>query len=88
MLQKLKIDVPSRNGTIRVGATIGIATSPADATDAETLMALADQLMYVGKKAGRNRVVTIDDLPSETKHNRPKRWWQFLGANSRRKRWA
>jgi diguanylate cyclase (GGDEF)-like protein/PAS domain S-box-containing protein len=88
MLQKLKIDVPSRNGTIRVGATIGIATSPADATDAETLMALADQLMYVGKKAGRNRVVTIDDLPSETKHSRPKRWWQFLGANSRRKRWA
>jgi diguanylate cyclase (GGDEF)-like protein len=65
ILDKLQIEVPSPNGIIRVGCTVGIALCPADATDAHGLMALADRLMYVGKKSGRNRVVTISELGGE-----------------------
>jgi diguanylate cyclase (GGDEF)-like protein/PAS domain S-box-containing protein len=60
ILHELQIDVPAPHGMIRVGCTLGIATCPGDATDAEGLMALADRLLYVGKKDGRNQVVTAD----------------------------
>ncbi len=62
ILDKLQIRIPSPSGTIRVGCTVGIATCPTDATDTEGLMALADRLMYVGKKGGRNRVITVNEL--------------------------
>jgi diguanylate cyclase (GGDEF)-like protein len=65
ILNKLQIKIPSPKGIIRVGCTVGIATCPADATDIEGLMTLADQLMYVGKKSGRNQVVTVDRLRAE-----------------------
>jgi diguanylate cyclase (GGDEF)-like protein/PAS domain S-box-containing protein len=62
ILHKLQTTIPSPQGMIKVGCTVGIATCPADAGDAEGLMTLADRLMYVGKKSGRNRVVTASDL--------------------------
>jgi diguanylate cyclase (GGDEF)-like protein/PAS domain S-box-containing protein len=62
ILDRLQIDVPSPNGAIRVGCTVGIATCPIDASDPRELMVLADQLMYFGKKCGRNRLVTVEDL--------------------------
>jgi diguanylate cyclase (GGDEF)-like protein len=62
ILHKLQIEVPAPIGMIRLGCTLGIATCPGDATDAEGLMALADRLLYVGKKDGRNQVVTSDQL--------------------------
>ena len=62
VVEKLRIDVPSPTGLIRVGCTVGVALYPADATDAKGLLALSDQLMYVGKKGGRNRLVTAIDL--------------------------
>ena len=65
ILDKLQIEVPSPNGIIHVGCTVGIAMCPADATDAHGLLALADRLMYVGKKSGRNRVVTVNELAGE-----------------------
>ena len=62
ILRKLQIEVPAPAGMIRVGCTLGIASCPGDAIDAEGLMALADRLLYVGKKDGRNQVVTADQL--------------------------
>ena len=62
ILKKLQIEVPSPSGIIRVGCTIGVAVYPAAATRSQELLALADRLMYLGKKNGRNRIVTIDEL--------------------------
>jgi diguanylate cyclase (GGDEF)-like protein len=62
---ELQIPVPTPDGDIAVGATIGIALWPQDATSAEGLLHAADQVMYVGKRRGRNRVVTTDELEAE-----------------------
>ena len=62
IVEKLRIDVPSPTGLIRVGCTVGVAMYPADASDPKGLLALADRLMYVGKKSGRNRLVTVNEL--------------------------
>jgi diguanylate cyclase (GGDEF)-like protein/PAS domain S-box-containing protein len=62
VVEKLRIDVPSPAGIIRVGCTVGVALYPADAPDPAGLLALADRLMYVGKKSGRNRLVTANEL--------------------------
>jgi diguanylate cyclase (GGDEF)-like protein len=62
---ELQMDIPSTHGAIPVGATIGIALYPQDAVDAEGLLHAADQVMYVGKRRGRNRVVTTDELKGE-----------------------
>jgi GGDEF domain-containing protein len=75
ILNKLQIKMPSPNGVIQVGCTVGIATSP-EAADAENLMILADQLLYVGKKHGRNRVITQSDL--ETRALQSKHSWRDL----------
>jgi diguanylate cyclase (GGDEF)-like protein/PAS domain S-box-containing protein len=64
ILDRLQIEVPSSHGTIHVGCTVGIATCPVDASDPRELMVLADQLMYFGKKSGRNRLVTVNELDS------------------------
>lgn len=71
IVNKLQISIPSPNGLIRVGCTVGIATCPADATDTEGLMALADRLMLVGKKSGRNRVVTVNELAGDARASHP-----------------
>ena len=62
IVEKLRIDVPAPTGLIRVGCTVGVAMYPADAPDPKGLLALADRLMYVGKKGGRNRLVTVNEL--------------------------
>lgn len=62
VVEKLRIDVPSPAGVIRVGCTVGVAMYPADASDPKGLLALADRLMYVGKKGGRNRLMTVNEL--------------------------
>ncbi len=48
---------PSGNLTV----TLGVATFPADATDLETLLKQADDCLYMGKRAGKNRVVSVGD---------------------------
>jgi diguanylate cyclase (GGDEF)-like protein len=40
-----------------VRATVGYALAPSDGTDAATLLKAADEAMYSGKQAGKNRVV-------------------------------
>ncbi|TGQ65618.1 diguanylate cyclase [Mesorhizobium sp. M00.F.Ca.ET.186.01.1.1] len=62
ILERLQIKVPTPTGTIQVGCTVGVAMYPAEATDSEALIALADRLMYVGKKSGRNRLVTVKEM--------------------------
>ena len=62
VVEKLRIDVPSPAGVIRVGCTVGVALYPDDADDPKGLLALSDRLMYVGKKSGRNRLVTVNEL--------------------------
>ncbi len=44
-----------------ITVTIGTASFPTDATDGTSLIARADAALYVGKRAGRNRVVTASE---------------------------
>ncbi|WP_095082719.1 sensor domain-containing diguanylate cyclase [Mesorhizobium sophorae] len=62
ILERLRIRVPTPNGAIQVGCTVGVAMYPAEAAGSEALIALADRLMYIGKKGGRDRLVTADAL--------------------------
>jgi diguanylate cyclase (GGDEF)-like protein len=62
---ELQFAVPASHGEIPVGATIGVALYPQDAVDADGLLHAADQVMYVGKRRGRNRVVTTDELKAQ-----------------------
>lgn len=62
ILEKLQIKVTSPGGIISVGCTIGVAVNPVEAARSEELLVMADRLMYIGKKDGRNRIVTVDQL--------------------------
>ncbi|MGX5848584.1 diguanylate cyclase domain-containing protein [Mesorhizobium sp. PL10] len=64
ILERLRIKVPAPNGDIQVGCTVGVAMYPAEAGDCDALVALADRLMYVGKKSGRNRLVMAEEMAS------------------------
>jgi diguanylate cyclase (GGDEF)-like protein len=50
-------EVPLDHTTIRFTASFGIATLNEDDRDASTVIARADQALYVAKEGGRNRVV-------------------------------
>lgn len=65
VLERLRIKVPAPGGDIHVGCTVGVAIYPTEAADPDALVALADRLMYIGKKNGRDRLVTTDALGSE-----------------------
>jgi diguanylate cyclase (GGDEF)-like protein len=59
-IAELRIEVPSSPGGVEVGdlsVSIGGATSPADGTQLNDLLKVADAAMYAAKDAGRNRVV-------------------------------
>jgi diguanylate cyclase (GGDEF)-like protein len=47
---------------LQIGLSVGIASYPFDAQDYATLVRLADQAMYLAKRAGGNRVRTANDL--------------------------
>ncbi len=47
---------------LHVGLSVGIASFPFDAQDYPTLVKLADQAMYLGKREGGSRVRTANDL--------------------------
>jgi diguanylate cyclase (GGDEF)-like protein len=61
ILEALRFAVATAAGPIHVGCTIGIATCPMDATDPRELTNIADRMMYVGKKAGRNRIISTSE---------------------------
>lgn len=62
ILENLRIPQPSPKGIIQVGCTIGVAVTPGDADNLPELMTRADQLMYIGKKRGKNRLITMADI--------------------------
>jgi diguanylate cyclase (GGDEF)-like protein len=47
---------PTEQGNLRVTASIGLATWPGAAPDADTLVEAADKALYRAKEGGRNRV--------------------------------
>ncbi|CAN5485056.1 hypothetical protein BH10PSE7_BH10PSE7_15860 [soil metagenome] len=68
ILEQLQIEVLSPRGPIKVGCTVGMALCPSDAIDPRGLLAVADQLMYVGKKGGRNQTVCSAALSGEGRY--------------------
>ncbi|MER8466883.1 sensor domain-containing diguanylate cyclase [Mesorhizobium sp. M1396] len=65
ILERLQIKIPAPDSAIQIGCTVGVAMYPLDAADSDALVALADRLMYIGKKSGRNRLVTAGELTAE-----------------------
>ncbi|OJA04250.1 GGDEF domain-containing protein [Halomonas sp. QHL1] len=47
--------------------TIGVAATNTDAVDLESLITRADQMLYVGKRGGRNQVVVCRDARSDSR---------------------
>jgi diguanylate cyclase (GGDEF)-like protein len=65
-----------------IGASIGVATHPADGRSATELIAVADAGLYGAKDAGGDRVATRDDLPEPGAAEGP------VGSGARRPRQA
>ena len=70
ILDNLHLKVAAPGYEIHVGCTVGVALCPKDARDAQELIAVADRLMYVGKKNGRHRLVTAADLDTQARARR------------------
>ncbi|HWE61138.1 MAG TPA: diguanylate cyclase, partial [Chloroflexota bacterium] len=51
------------DGSVRIGASIGVATVPIHATTRAELIRTADQAQYAAKHAGKGRIGTPDDVP-------------------------
>ncbi len=65
ILKELSGSYPVGHHTIRVGATIGVAMSPAESS--EHLLRFADSAMYAAKGGGRGRVQMFDaELAAQT----------------------
>ena len=60
------IDFVLREGTCRVGITVGYAIAPRDGADAAQLLRRADAAMYGGKQEGKGRVRRAMPEPAPT----------------------
>ncbi|UOM33121.1 sensor domain-containing diguanylate cyclase [Acuticoccus sp. I52.16.1] len=54
-----------QEGTLRIGASFGIAIYPDDAADGQEIVSLADRAMYAAKNSGKNCVRTASEVPSD-----------------------
>ncbi len=62
ILNLLAVIQPGGNADVRISASIGIALFPQDGTDADLLVRLADNAMYLAKSTGRSRIVNASKL--------------------------
>jgi diguanylate cyclase (GGDEF)-like protein len=63
-----RVPLVATDGTLKVTASIGVASLPDSAGDVESLIAAADTALYAAKRGGKNRVVvasaaTTDGAP-------------------------
>ncbi|MDQ6875689.1 MAG: diguanylate cyclase [Actinomycetota bacterium] len=56
---------------LRISVSLGVATFPADAADAASLVAVADHRSYLAKRSGRACVV-VDDVPTQVALTSPR----------------
>lgn len=71
LLRRLDRPVGIGGRPVRLSATIGIAMSPQDATEADELISKADLALYKGKRNGRRMVVAFDrDMLGDERHRR------------------
>ena len=56
ILKKINEDITIQNNKIKVGASIGIALFPDDASSVQQLLLKADRAMYRAKENGKNQV--------------------------------
>jgi diguanylate cyclase (GGDEF)-like protein len=55
-IESSSIPLVEGNGEIRVTASVGVASIPANASNAHDVIAAADAALYEAKRAGKNRV--------------------------------
>ncbi len=71
ILLELETPVTIAARHVRLGATMGIALAPADATSVDELISKADLALYEGKKQGRNTVVLFEEnMHRDERHQR------------------
>ncbi len=62
--------LPGLERGARVRASVGLATHPGDAHDAQDLVAVADTALYVAKELGKDRAVAAGELPPHLREMR------------------
>jgi diguanylate cyclase (GGDEF)-like protein len=63
-LEETEIPLVSGGGSMRVTASLGVATMPRAADEIERLVGAADEALYRAKRAGKNRVEVASDMPA------------------------
>jgi len=56
------LDVPYGRYNLTTTLSVGVAFYPSNGEDRESVLRAADRALYGAKKAGRNQVVTYDQL--------------------------
>lgn len=59
LIEETQFDGEEKQPTGKITVSIGVASYPNDAQDAETLVDRADKAMYEAKRAGRNKVYSF-----------------------------
>jgi diguanylate cyclase (GGDEF)-like protein len=67
--ERLRLAVGTVVGTTRVTASAGVATFPAHAADAESLVRTADEALYASKRTGRDRTTVSAGIAPEEQVN-------------------
>ncbi|TVU89063.1 GGDEF domain-containing protein [Vreelandella titanicae] len=57
-----ELSLTEEMGKLRPSVTVGVAATDSEEADLESLIKRADEMLYVGKRAGRNQVVVCSDV--------------------------